>query len=184
MRGNATTMSAEMTTLPPFADHYPRLAPALPGAGLPWVQRLRAGGLERYRRLGLPGPRVEAWKYTNLNPLAKIDFAPAINGAAAPAATVPADRVLALEGHRLVVVNGRFRPDLSALDRLPAGVVAGGLADTLVRDPAAIEDHLGRIATVDGMPMLALNTALMADGVVLRSSGWRTTRRSPSIRAC
>jgi Fe-S cluster assembly protein SufD len=162
-------MVGQMTALPLFADHYPRLAPTLPGADLAWVERLRTDGLERYRRLGLPGPRVEAWKYTNLNPLAKIDFAPAVNGEATPATVaLPTGRTLAVQGTRLVVVNGRFRPDLSALDELPDGVVAGGLAEALARDPAAIEANLGRIATVDGMPMLALNTALMADGIVLR----------------
>ncbi len=154
-------------TLPPFADHTGSIDPAPAGGDLAWLTRLRAQGLERYRSLGLPTPRVEDWKYTNLKALAGIDFAPAAE-APDPAAPTALPDGLKVDAIRRVVVNGRFRPDLSAPDGLPDGVEAGGLAQMLARDPAAIEAHLGQIAVIDGMPLLALNTALMTDGFVLR----------------
>ena len=152
--------------MPPLADQFSQDAPALAGDALPWLRKLRHEGRERYRSLGLPTRRVEDWKYTNLNPLAKIDFAPPAHTGPVPA--LPEDRALAVDAYRAVVVNGRFRADLSALDGLPEGVEVGGLAQALERDPAAIEARLGRLAVLDGMPMLALNTALMTDGLVLR----------------
>ncbi|MFQ5954144.1 MAG: Fe-S cluster assembly protein SufD [Kiloniellales bacterium] len=159
-------MPDDRTITPPFTDHYAAIARAGAGGDLPWLHRLRERGFERYRALGLPTRRVEDWRYTNLKPLTKIDFQPATD---APTPTaLPDPGALAQDAYRLVVVNGRFRPELSALDGLPQGVEAGGLAHALDRDPAAIEARLGRLAAPDGMAMLALNTALMADGFVLR----------------
>ena len=152
-----------MTELQPYLDQYGAAKAALPGAGAPWLAGLRDAGIARFRALGFPTPKVEAWKYTNLNALRKIDFRPA--GEVETAAGIAVDRGAA---HRLTFVNGRFRPDLSAPGDLPEGVELTGLAELLARDPAALEGRLGRLAADDGEAMLALNTALMADGYVLR----------------
>ena len=48
---------------------------SLPGADLGWLNELRESGINQFRRHGLPTPRMEAWKYTNLRPLQKVTFA-------------------------------------------------------------------------------------------------------------
>jgi Fe-S cluster assembly protein SufD len=106
-------------------------------------------------------------KYTNLRPLQRIEFAPE------PEASVNVDRLPSLlpfgsEGHRLVFVNGCFRPDLSDTTDLPEGVQVGSLAETLTHAPDQLAEHLGRIANGAEQPLLALNTAMMQDGLVLR----------------
>jgi Fe-S cluster assembly protein SufD len=75
---------------------------------------------------------------------------------------------LGCEGHRLVLVNGRFSPDLSDLGALPRGVTVQSLASALDTDPAAVEPHLGRLLPLDGYPFAALNTGLLGDGLVIR----------------
>ncbi len=79
-----------------------------------------------FQRLGLPTPRAEAWKYTNLRGLGAVDFAPA----APSSAPLPDLPVLAsLPGlPRLVFVNGHHRPDLSNVAPGPAGPGAPALA--------------------------------------------------------
>src|SRR3546814_559668 len=161
-------MLDQATTTQPFADRFGEAAPRLAGAGIPWLDALREEGLHRYAAQGLPTPRVESWRYTNLNKLKGTDFAPAILAPETAAARVPLDAALALDAHVAVLVNGRFRPGLSRLDGLPKGVSVTGLAAALAEDPAAIEPHLGQIAPTEGIPLLTLNTAFMADGVVLR----------------
>ena len=162
-----------MSTAPTFTDRlvaqYAALKPSLPGARLGWLERAREGALERFAASGLPTPKVEAWKYTNLNALAKLALVPAkpvLNGVAAEALTwlLPAG----LKPHRLVFVNGRLRPDLSRPRALPAGAVLADLAGMLERQPEALEGRLGRLATIDQQPLVALNTAFLADGFVLR----------------
>ncbi|MFQ5775388.1 MAG: Fe-S cluster assembly protein SufD [Kiloniellaceae bacterium] len=140
---------------------------SLGASGMPWLRALREGAMEHFAATGLPTPRLESWKYTNLRPLEKVGFA------AARSDSVGIDRLPTLfphghGGHRLVFVNGWFRPDLSATDDLRDGVQAGSLAAALERVPDTLAEHLGRIGDFGAQPMLALNTAMMADGFVLR----------------
>ncbi len=152
---------------PAFAALFGAQRAELPGAAIPWVSALREAGIDRFSELGLPGPGVEAWKYTNLRPLERIGFVPAGRRSVTPGA-LPKLLPLGAEAHRLVFIDGLFRADLSALGRLPEGVELGSLAAALARDPEMIEGHLGRIGAMDGHSMLALNTALMRDGFLLR----------------
>ena len=124
---------------------------------------VRAGALARYRATGLPTPAVEAWKYTNLEALTRLGLAPAAV-APAPLAALP-NEIAAVDGYRAVFVDGRFDPALSVLGGLPKGVVVESLAALIARDPAAAEAALDE---PDAPPLVALNTAFAADGLVLR----------------
>jgi Fe-S cluster assembly protein SufD len=66
-----------------------------------------------------------------------------------------------------VLVNGRFRPDLSSLPETDDGVEIMGFADALRREPTLLESRFGQIAPAH-LPLVALNTALAADGLVIR----------------
>ena len=130
----------------PYAARQSATVARLPGAELDWLRGLRERSLARVVAEGLPSPRVEAWKYTNLNSLAQAEFeaaggevagsAPAANEAGTPAA-IELPRFLAddVAVHRMVFVNGSFRRELSDLRDLPAGVSIESLADTLARAP-------------------------------------------------
>ena len=150
-----------------FVDQYGASRDGLPGSALPWLSALRESAIASFAAGGLPTPRAEAWKYTSLRPLEKLAFEPAGDE------TISIDRLPTLlphgqGGYRLVFVNGAFRDDLSTLDDLPEGVVIGSLAEILSRDPQSLEEHLGQIGAESAQPMLALNTAMMRDGLVLR----------------
>ncbi len=150
-----------------LAAAFDEAAPRLPGSDIAWLDSLRAQGISAFRASGLPTRRVEAWRYTNLNALAKAGFTP--GGGDVELAEVPAGAALSVgEACRIVLVNGRLRRDLSDLDRLPDGVTAEGLAELLGRAPALAEDLIvpaprGR----DGV-LAALNDAFMEDGMVLQ----------------
>ena len=87
------------------------------------------------------------------------------NGAAVGLSPVAVDRGAA---HRLAFVDGRFRADLSHLGALPDGVELTSLAALLAADPGALVGRLGAGAADERAAMVALNTALMGDGFVLR----------------
>ena len=75
----------------------------------------------------------------------------------------------ATEGRvRLVVADGAFRPELSDVAALPAGVELASLADVLAKDDAAVLAALGLPENAGADAIVALNAALMQDGVVLR----------------
>jgi Fe-S cluster assembly protein SufD len=121
---------------------------------------LRGAAWERFAGKGLPNRRVESWRYTDLK-LALTNVAPLADGLrAAPVLPAPL-------GARLVIVDGAFRPDLSAT-ALPAGVTVQSLRDLLASDDAAALAALAPAGIGGEDPVLALNAALMEDGVVLR----------------
>jgi Fe-S cluster assembly protein SufD len=140
------------------------------GAAEPgWLASLRAEGRAAFAAKGWPTPKIEAWKYTNLAPLAKLAFKPSepvANGVRATA--LPWLLPETAKAHRLVFVNGLLRADLSAIGRLPPGVELGGLAATLAAHPERVESRLGKLGAVAEQPLLALNTASLQDGFVLR----------------
>ena len=58
----------------PFVADFERIAASLPGAGTPWLARLRRDALERFATSGIPTRREEAWKHTSLAALEKAVF--------------------------------------------------------------------------------------------------------------
>ena len=173
-------MNATAAKSAPFIDGLDATAGTLPGNDLAWLRDLRARARDCYADLGLPTPKREDWKYTNLNRLRRAGFLPAPPTADAAVDSVPLGNALALDADRVVLVNGRFRPDLSDL---PAGdgIEVSGLADLLQSDSDTIAPLLGQIADVESMPLAALNTAAFADGVVLRLRAGVTAARPVHI---
>jgi Fe-S cluster assembly protein SufD len=88
---------------------------------------------------GLPGARVEAWKYTSLRALSARGFA-----AAAAPATVDAAALAHVPAPRLVFVNGAFDAALSDTSGLPAGVELRPLSQALAGDDPRAVSVLGR----------------------------------------
>ena len=63
-----------------FVEDFERVASGLPGAGVPWLARLRRDALERFAASGIPTRREEAWKHTSLAALEKVPFTTQPNG--------------------------------------------------------------------------------------------------------
>ena len=87
----------------------------------------RRATLDAALRDGLPNPRSEAWKYTSLRSLERRAFAVAQGG------EVDAALLAAIDGPRLVFVNGVFDASLSSTGTLSEGVTldAGSVADVV-----------------------------------------------------
>jgi Fe-S cluster assembly protein SufD len=131
-----------------------------------WLDTLRKSASDRFASQGWPSLGDEEWKTTDLSPLAALSFAPAPD--ARPDAQTRAVLSLAPDCAELVFVNGRFAPDLSTADGLPASVQAGSLAAALAGGDAAAAQHLGRHARPEENSLVALNTAHFADGAFVR----------------
>ncbi len=150
--------------------------PHLAGAGTGWLDALRRDGLKRYREEGLPGPKTETWKYTGLKRAMRNGFVPAVPAAIAGSAVesgaaLPADLPADLPaGPVAVCINGRFSPASSQLVDLPDGLSITSLAETLASDPDSLHGLLCTGEPRENMPMLALNTAAMEDGIVVRAA--------------
>ncbi|MFP5412225.1 MAG: Fe-S cluster assembly protein SufD [Gammaproteobacteria bacterium] len=168
-------MSAAETWLASFRAQ----AAGLPGAGLPWLDRVRSQAIERFAAEGWPSGRLEAWRHTSLLFLNNESFAPAPAGGVDDAAIRKAVAALraagsgaagpgsdagasADGGHWLVFVDGRHAPALSQVGSLPAGARIEPLSAALARKADSLESLFGD-ASQGGSPA-ALNAALATDG--------------------
>ncbi|WP_161630931.1 Fe-S cluster assembly protein SufD [Niveispirillum irakense] len=128
-----------------------------------WLRAQRRAGMEGFTAMGFPSRRHEAWRFTDLDLLTSEPRPPSLTDAP----SLPADSLepwrLAGPSHRLVLVNGRFDPALSAIGGLPAGVWLAPLAETVQRRPDVAATAFG----ADVNALSALNAALFADGAVL-----------------
>lgn len=142
---------------------------ALPGSAYNWIGELRARARKRFEETGFPTTREEAWRYTNLAPLARLSFQPFSDGAVdVSAAQLQELTFTDLGAQRLVFVNGRFHAGLSSIAPAQAGISVGSLADVMEREPQRLEGYLGQIGAVDGSALAALNTAFLVDGAYVR----------------
>ncbi|HEY4738842.1 MAG TPA: Fe-S cluster assembly protein SufD, partial [Xanthobacteraceae bacterium] len=125
-----------------------------------------------------PHRRIEEWKYTDLRALMR-DAKPLASppDASAKARAKDAGRVLGdLDARRLVFVDGAFVPELSDLRELEAGLVVGSLAQALADADPVVAARLGKLAPASDAAV-ALNTALMGDGAVIRVASGATIER-------
>lgn len=138
--------------------------------GPTWLRALRARAMEGFASFGFPTPKNEDWHFTNAAPLVESSFE-----AMKPALGTLTSRDVQLlslgaqEGPVLVFVNGRYAPQLSRVDTLPAGVRVMSLASALHEEPTLVERYLGNIARYDSQAFAfsALNTAFLRDGAFL-----------------
>jgi Fe-S cluster assembly protein SufD len=136
----------------------------LPGTG--GIADARRQAFDAYQRAGLPNRRVEDWKYTDLRVLMR-DVLPL---AAAPdaAALTRAGQALkphAIEGvRRLVLVDGVFAPGLSETAGLEKGLSVRSLREALEAGDAPPAQLF---APDISDAMVALNSAMMTDGLVI-----------------
>jgi Fe-S cluster assembly protein SufD len=142
------------------------------------VAAQRAAAFDVFAREGLPHRRVEEWKYTDLRALMR-DAKPlaAPPDAAAKAGAKTAGALLGdVETRKLVFVDGAFVPELSDTAGLEPGLSIRSLADALAGGDPVLTAHLGKLAPASDVAV-ALNTALMGDGAVIRIASGSTIGR-------
>jgi Fe-S cluster assembly protein SufD len=147
----------------------------LPGAGK--IAEARRQAFEVFARAGLPHRRIEDWKYTDLRVLMR-EVLPL---AAAPDAAALKRAEAALKPHaiagvrRLVLVDGAFAPNLSDLADLEGGLSIRALREMLEASDAGWDVDMLTPESRD--PMLALNGAMMTDGLMITVAAGAVLKR-------
>ncbi len=114
---------------------------------LPGDTAYRIEAATRFQQIGWPSKRLEAWHYTDLRALRNIAFA------APHAAKIDAADLPVTDLPRLVFINGRFDAENSS-------AIQGFSQFSGAPEPVTKND----------LPLVLLNTALTADGMVLSVS--------------
>jgi Fe-S cluster assembly protein SufD len=144
---------------------FAAVAGQLPGG--PAVAKAREAAIGTFAALGLPHRRIEQWKWTDLRSALKEALPPAVGEAGTVAAgeiDAALEELAALDAHRIVFVDGVHAPQRAAPAQL-SGLQIAPLAEMLLRsDGAALTG-----GSAEGHEtVLALNTAFMTDGAVIR----------------
>ena len=134
-----------------------------------WLAPVRKAGLASFADQGFPTLHDEDWRFTNVAPIAKLNFQLAqevsVNGAETK--LIDESAFAKLPGQRLVFVNGFFCAKLSSLKPVSGGVRIENLASALAKDSALIEKHLGKYAHTASNTFAALNQAFFTDGAFI-----------------
>jgi len=150
---------------------HPWVADGRPAGGPRWLQDLRERAAATFTSLGFPTVRDEEWRFTSVAPIIAGDFQPAGAAPAFRAAHIDELPYSAATGHRIVVVNGRYAPELSRVSGLPRGVTAGSLSaatnGSLQADHEIVQRYLGQLADFNARAFAALNTAFLDDGAYI-----------------
>jgi Fe-S cluster assembly protein SufD len=126
--------------------------------------RLRA--LDRIDAIGYPTKRDEAWRHAPHRMLADLSFgSPVESGTEQPADLD--DRIPALDGPRIVVVNGAVDASLSNLIS-PDGLRLSTLAEVIAEPPEQVAAHFERADEDIDDVFVALNIAYGTDGAVVQ----------------
>jgi len=144
---------------------FERIFAHLPGDAR--VTERRRAALARFAASGFPSQRDEAWRYTSTAGLARRQHNVAIDARISP------DRArLALaaagpwDGPQCVFIDGIHRPELSAAAVAAAGLQMRPFA-AAVADDSRIGERIAGWGAEEFAPMIALNAAFAADGVVI-----------------
>ena len=135
-----------------------------------WLAGHRRRSLARFAELGFPSRRSEAWRYLDLRALEGSPMLPtgALRAAAGAATRAQLDEVGFSEAaYRLVLVDGRYAPELSAIEGLPPGVWLGATAAAIAERPDLVRSAIEAPLLDTARPFTALNAAFFADGFVL-----------------
>ncbi len=161
---NVAVMKTKAETA--LTEGFAAVADLLPGGDK--VRKARADAIGRFAASGLPHRRIEEWKYTDLRGALKEALPLAV---ADQTKITIADVIVAMgalgriEAPRFVLVNGRYRKELSNLDGL-SGVSVTPMSDAFAKDaPAAALARINEDAASDAV--LALNAAFATDGAVI-----------------
>lgn len=151
-----------------LSEAFEANAAKLPGSAA--VQAARATAIGAFNKLGLPHRRVEEWKYTDLRVNLKDALPPAVSDAALVTAADLAGALGGLAGldaTRIVFVNGSFRAELSDGAAI-RGLDVQPLSRALTAAQDKVAEGLMRTSGPDNDATIALNTAFMTDGAIVR----------------
>ncbi|WP_031435666.1 Fe-S cluster assembly protein SufD [Methylomarinum vadi] len=159
-------MSIEQATSR-YAAEYENIE-RLPGHDLPWLQAFRAEALKEFSNKGFPSIREEEWRYTNVSAIEKKLFTPVVAEYAAPIDPDWLASYRLTDAWTVVIVDGRYAPELSNLEGLAEGVVVKSMADALAQNGETVQRYLGQAVAHDEHSLVAFNGAWFADGLFLQ----------------
>ncbi len=150
-----------------FAEHYTTWVNKKNGTFNPILLEKSKEAIDELTVTKFPTKKDEEWRFTNIAPILKTDFAPADNNPTD--ANEIKDKINNVflndfDSYKLVFINGFFREDLSEIKSLPKNVFIGGLEKAVEEIPEIVKQYFGKSVKHNNAFEL-LNSAFTADGL-------------------
>jgi Fe-S cluster assembly protein SufD len=139
------------------------------GNSSPYINSFREAAFEKFKELGIPTKKNEAYKYTNLNIFFDHDYKSYFMPVTSDFVKAEEFRcdVTDLDAQGIVWLNGFYPTINEKLRQLPSGVWIGSLNEAAVKFSDKIEKHYGKYARSESDGLVYLNTAMAYDGVFI-----------------
>ena len=133
-----------------------------------WISEIRSTAMGTFGEIGLPTARKgnEKWKYTNVAPIARIEYKlskPSVVSLDQIKAAAPWDD----SWLNLVFVNGVLRSDLGHPEVNGVSVFSIAEEANLDEPCSTIIDYIGSVTDVSDEGFAALNTSFLSDGIAI-----------------
>ncbi len=132
---------------------------------LSWLKQLRKQATDRVGQLRLPTIKDEAWRFTDISPLAKLPFKPAKTLHTLALSDVQSFFIEEAD-NRLVFVDGFFAPEFSNVSDKEQ-LIIGNLPSLAESHASLAASHLAQHVQYHDNIFAALNTAFVHDGAVI-----------------
>ena len=128
------------------------------------LKELREKALTSFKALGIPTPKNEEWKFTNIKKLFDVDYT---KGAKSKLSNEQVQDVFipGLEGNKIVFVNGEFKAELSTIN--PSNLEISTFAEAANKSSEVFAKYYAKQSNIDDEAISALNTAYAQDGVFI-----------------
>ena len=132
------------------------------GEEIPWLKEVRAKGRDAFLKQGVPGAKVETWKYTK----PKRFFENSFSYTPSNLISISNNANLPFDCYKINFTNGVFNPFKS---NLPQGIEVMPIIEAIMFHHN-IREKISALADVDENPFVALNTAYLNEGVYIHIS--------------
>lgn len=132
-----------------------------------YIKSKRTAALKVFKEKGFPTKKMEAWKYTSLNPHLKEEYA--LETPDTHKFNTVEQYTIDASHHHMVFINGKHQAQLSTISEEKLTVLSMKEAMNSSEHQADIQKHWAQIADVQES-MTALNTATATDGVFIKVS--------------
>lgn len=151
-----------------YIDSFKKFESSLNGDSKLFLHQLRKEALKQFETSNFPTQKNEEWKYTDVSPIVKRNFIPAVNS---PKLNFNKEEIAKylfkdIDCYLLVFVNGIYNEELSYVQDVPSGVTIGNIKKHAKENSAFVENYLGKLAVIENS-FNSLNTAYSVDGLIV-----------------
>jgi len=149
-----------------YINNFKKYESGLNGESKSFIHKLRKEAIKHFESSNFPTQKNEEWKYTDVSPITKQNFVPAVNSTELNFSTEEIAKYFftGFDSYLLVFVNGIYNEKLSRIGEVSNGVRIGSLKKMVKEDQQLIEKYLGNLAVIENS-FNSLNTAYSVDGL-------------------